>query len=149
MNEIQRVEKSHASGLQANVTLGNFDGLHLGHREFLSHIKEDCLNTKVQFVLVTFIPHPLKILKPESAPFLINSYDERRTLLDEIGVDYLVEIPFTKEFSILGPENFLNSYLFHQGIDIRKIFLGYDFSFGAQRKGDEHFLRNYLQNEMP
>ena len=63
-----------------HVTIGNFDGVHSGHREFLSQIKKDCLQDHAKFVVVTFIPHPSQILKGQSG-FLINTYEERRELL--------------------------------------------------------------------
>ena len=117
-----------------HVTIGNFDGVHLGHREFLSQIKKDCIEDHAKFVIVTFIPHPLKILKAHSG-FLINTYEERRDLLDKCGADYLLEIDFTRDFSTLSPEDFLQKYIFSFD-GITKIYLGHDFAFGANKSGD-------------
>lgn len=117
-----------------HVTIGNFDGVHRGHCEFLTQIKEDCLLDHAKFVVVTFVPHPLQTLKAQTG-FLINTYEERRNLLSKMGIDYLLEIDFTRDFSTLSPEDFLEKYIFSFG-GIEKIYLGHDFAFGANKSGD-------------
>src|SRR5690606_16632539 len=114
------------------VTLGNFDGVHLGHRELLKKIKSDCVMNDLLFVVVTFVPHPQKILQPEKERFLINSYEHRRELLRELGVDILVELSFTRDFSTLKAEDFLKKYLVCYP-QLRKLYLGYDFASGANK----------------
>lgn len=127
------------------ITIGNFDGVHLGHREFLSRIHQDCKQTKSKFVVVTFIPHPVQILKAQTG-FLINTFNERRELLAECGVDYLLEIDFTRDFSTLLPEEFLEKYVFSfTGID--KIYLGHDFVFGANKSGDYKLAKSLCENK--
>lgn len=123
-----------------HVTIGNFDGVHSGHREFLSHIKKDCIQDHAKFVIVTFVPHPLKILKAHSG-FLINTYEERRELLAECGADYLLEIDFTRDFSTLSPEKFLENFIFSFD-GISKVYLGHDFAFGANKSGDFHVAKS-------
>lgn len=117
------------------LTIGNFDGVHIGHRELLKKIKTECVAKKLLFVVVTFIPHPQKILQPEKERFLINSYDQRRKLLHQHGVDYLVEIGFTRDFSTLAPEKFLKEHLLSYP-GLKDFYLGYDFAFGANKQGD-------------
>ncbi|AUN96634.1 bifunctional riboflavin kinase/FAD synthetase [Bacteriovorax stolpii] len=124
-----------------NVTIGNFDGVHLGHREFLAHIKKDSVQDHAKFVVVTFVPHPLQILKSHTG-FLINTYAERRELLAECGVDYLLEIDFTRDFSTLSPEAFLEKFIFSFD-GIAKIYLGHDFAFGANKSGDFHVAKTF------
>lgn len=127
------------------VTIGNFDGVHLGHREFLSRIQQDCKLTKSKFVVITFVPHPVKILKAHTG-FLINTFIERRELLSQCGVDYLLEIDFTRDFSTLLPEEFLEKYVFNfTGID--KIYLGHDFVFGANKSGDYQFAKKLCEKK--
>lgn len=128
-----------------HVTIGNFDGVHLGHREFLSQIKKDCVKDHAKFVIVTFVPHPLKILKAHSG-FLINTYEERRDLLAACGADYLLEIDFTRDFSTLSPEEFLDKYIFSFD-GISKIYLGHDFAFGANKSGDFHVAKHFCENK--
>jgi len=126
------------------VTIGNFDGVHLGHQDFLAHIKQECIRDHAKFIVVTFIPHPHQILKGQTN-FLINTYEERRELLKDCGVDYLLEIDFTRDFSTLTPEHFLENFIFTFK-DISKIFLGHDFTFGANKSGDFNVAKNFCSN---
>lgn len=117
------------------VTIGNFDGVHIGHQQLLRDIRQKCSERGLAFVVVTFVPHPQKILCPGKDRFLINSYMYKRELLEQAGVDYLIEIDFNRDFSTLSPEDFLKDYLLpHQGLE--DIYLGYDFAFGANKQGD-------------
>jgi riboflavin kinase/FMN adenylyltransferase len=116
------------------LTIGNFDGVHLGHRQLLQKIKSDCEARQLLFVVVTFIPHPQKILQPDKERFLINSYDQRRHLLKELGVDILVEMKFTRDFSTLKAQDFLSRYLLAYP-NLKNFYLGYDFAFGANKEG--------------
>lgn len=125
---------------KVNITIGNFDGVHRGHQEFLANIKKECVRDNAKFVVVTFIPHPLQILKAQSN-FLINTFIERRELLSTCGVEYLLEIDFTRDFSTLTPEVFLNEHIFSFS-GIHKIFLGHDFAFGANKSGDFNIAKN-------
>lgn len=127
------------------VTIGNFDGVHIGHREFLSRIWQDCKSNKSKFVVITFVPHPVQILKAQSG-FLINTFSERRELLAQCGVDYLLEVDFTRDFSTLLPEDFLEKYVFSFS-GIEKIYLGHDFVFGANKSGDYKLAKNLCEKE--
>lgn len=138
VKDLKEIFNDH-SEQKIDITIGNFDGVHAGHLEFLHHIKESAQKDNSKFVVITFIPHPLKILKAQSG-FLINTYNERRELLEMAGVDYLLEIDFTRDFSTLSPEVFLEKYVFiSKGIN--KIYLGYDFAFGANKSGDFHLAK--------
>ncbi len=116
------------------VTIGNFDGVHAGHREFLKIVKEKAKLEDALFLVITFVPHPLQVLKAMKG-FLINTYQEKAELLDSVGVDYILEIDFTRDFSTLSPENFLNDYVLKIK-NLKEIFLGHDFAFGANKSGD-------------
>lgn len=125
---------------QLGVTIGNFDGVHIGHQYLLKEIKNKCLAKGLSFVVVTFVPHPQKILCPGKDRFLINSYMYKRDLLEKLGVDYLIEIEFNRDFSTLAPQEFLKDYLLlHPGL--KDIYLGYDFAFGANKQGDFDIVR--------
>lgn len=126
------IDKTQYPGI--GLTIGNFDGVHLGHRELLTKIKQECLEKKIAFVVLTFIPHPQKIIQPEKERFLITSYEQRRKLLQSVGVDYLVEINFTRDFSTLSAEDFLRLHLLSYP-HLTHFYLGYDFAFGANKKG--------------
>lgn len=129
---------------KVGLTIGNFDGVHLGHRELLYQIKSDCEKLNYIFVVVTFVPHPHQILQPAKKGFLINSYQQRRKRMEEIGVDLLIELKFDRDFSTLSPEMFLKTYLapFSQ---IKKLYLGYDFAFGANKSGSHDIANELLQ----
>lgn len=128
-----------------DLTIGNFDGVHLGHREFLARIRSNTKIKKSKFVVVTFVPHPVQVLKGHSA-FLLNTYAERRELLAQCGVDYLLEIDFTRDFSSLTPEEFFNRYIF-QFNGIETIYLGHDFLFGANKAGDFNVAKKLCENK--
>ncbi len=122
-----------------SLTIGNFDGVHLGHQKFLREIKKTSDQEKLKFIVLTFVPHPLIVLKAKTS-FLINSYLERRSILESLGVDALVEIDFTRDFSSLSPESFLDTFIFSNK-EIKKVFLGHDFLFGANKTGDHDLFK--------
>lgn len=128
------------------LTIGNFDGVHIGHRQLIQKIKANCEAQKLKFVIVTFVPHPQKILHPEKERFLINSYDQRRELLASLGVDYLVEMKFTRDFSTLEPEDFIKNYLFCYP-KLHHFYLGYDFAFGANKQGGYDLVKSFCAPE--
>lgn len=124
------------------LTIGNFDGVHSGHRELLKKIKSECQAKNLLFVVVTFVPHPQKILQPDKDRFLISSYEQRRELLKGLGVDILVEMNFTRDFSTLKAEDFVSEYLLTYP-NLKDFYLGYDFAFGANKEGG-HDLVNAI-----
>jgi len=126
-----------------SLTIGNFDGVHLGHQDLLKDIRDKSIEDELRFVVVSFVPHPHEILKPADN-FLINSYEERRSLLRNFGVDYLLEIDFNRDFSTLKPQEFLDQYIFCK-IPIKKLFLGHDFAFGSNKAGDHDFMQRYCE----
>lgn len=126
------------------LTIGNFDGVHIGHRELLKKIKVECQAKNLLFVVVTFVPHPQKILQPEKERFLINSYDQRRVLLKRLGVDILVEMNFTRDFSTLKAEEFVSQYLLTYP-NLKDFYLGYDFAFGANKEGGHDLVNAICQ----
>ncbi len=127
------------------LTIGNFDGVHSGHRYFLEQIKQRALKDDCLLAVMTFVPHPRQILAP-SNDFLINTYDERRMLLKDLGVDYLYEINFTRDFSTLSPLDFLNQYI-DSNSRIKDIFIGHDFAFGAKKSGNHELMSKYCQEK--
>lgn len=134
-----------ASREKIYFTIGNFDGVHLGHQQFLKFIKDEAHKVGAKFLVITFVPHPSFVLKNQRA-FLLNTYAERREMLREIGVEYLLEIDFNRDFSTLTPGDFLDTYVFnHSGI--AKMFLGHDFAFGANKSGDFKFVKDYCVNK--
>jgi len=116
------------------ITLGNFDGLHRGHQELIRMVISRAKETGAVSMVVTFRPHPLKILCPEKCPPLISIYEEKIKLIEDLGIDVLVKIPFTLEFAGMTPEAFVREVLCGM-LGAREIFVGANYRFGRERKG--------------
>lgn len=117
------------------VTIGNFDGVHRGHAEIFAHLKRKSVDRGIPSVVVTFEPHPLKILAPESAPYLITTFEQKVALIAESGIDYLIVVPFSKEFSQLPARDFVLNILCTP-LGMRHIIIGHDYAFGRNREGN-------------
>lgn len=119
----------------AVVTIGTFDGVHIGHRKIISGIKELEKNTGGETVLLTFFPHPRMILHPEDESIrLINTINEKAELLEQLGIDHLIITPFSRDFSNQSPEEYIRDVLVNK-IGTKKIVIGYDHRFGKNRQG--------------
>ena len=126
----------------AVVTIGTFDGVHLGHRKIISRIKELAGEMGGETVILTFFPHPRMILHPEDESMkLLNTMNEKAALLEELGVDHLIITPFSRDFSNQSAEDYIRDILVNK-IGTKKIVIGYDHRFGKDRMGD---LNDLLQ----
>ena len=123
------------------VTLGNFDGVHLGHRELFRTLVKTARRLNCPSIVYTFNPHPLKFLYPEKAPLLLNTPAEKQRLIAASHVDYLIEMPFTADFATMSPEQFVADILVEQ-LKIKVLIVGYDYAFGKGRRGDTEFLKS-------
>lgn len=123
------------------VTIGNFDGVHRGHAEIFAHLKRKSCGRGLPSVVVTFEPHPLKVLAPESAPLLITTFEQKAALIEEAGIDYLVVVPFSKEFSRLSASDFVLKILCTP-LGMKHIIIGHDYAFGRGREGSFKTLEN-------
>jgi riboflavin kinase/FMN adenylyltransferase len=117
------------------ITLGNFDGLHLGHQELVRKVITRAKELGAYSIVVTFRPHPLKVLAPEKCPPLISIYEEKIRLFEKLGVDVLVKIPFTLEFAKMSPEDFVKGILCDL-LGAKEIFVGFNYRFGRGREGN-------------
>ncbi len=130
-------------GVTATVmTLGNFDGLHLGHVTLINHVVTRARAADVPSVLLTFQPHPLKVLHPEKPLQRIKDFDETVNRLEIFGLDILMTLVFTRDLATLKPHEFLNNYV-RKFLNPRTIVLGYNHRFGADRKGDIETIRTF------
>jgi len=137
INNIEDFEKPDS----AVVTIGTFDGVHLGHQEILNQVVADAKSIGGKSILITFWPHPRFILKKDATDLkLLSTFDEKVELLESLGLDYLIKIPFTPKFSNLSAEEFTKSILVDR-IGTKKLYIGYDHRFGNNREGDIHFLQ--------
>lgn len=119
----------------AVVTSGTFDGVHVGHQKILARLKEIATRNKGETVVITFWPHPRLVLHPEeSNVMLLNTFEEKAALLKEEGIQHLVRIPFTREFSQHSSVEFIRDVLVNT-IGTRKLVIGYDHRFGHNREG--------------
>jgi riboflavin kinase / FMN adenylyltransferase len=122
------------------VTVGTFDGVHRGHRAVLQEISERARVTGKRAVLVTFHPHPLRIVRPEFAPPLLTTPLEKKEILAESGLDWAVFLRFTPGVSRLSPRAFVEEVLLRR-IGMGELVIGYDHGFGRGRSGDADMLR--------
>ena len=131
--------------LNAVVTIGTFDGVHRGHREVISELKQLSHLSGGESVVFTFEPHPRIVISPqEDSLRLLSTKDEKIKLMEAIGVDHLVIYPFTKDFSKLTYGEFVKEILVDQ-MNISSLVVGYDHRFGQGRQGDFHSLERLSQ----
>jgi len=124
----------------AVVTIGNFDGVHLGHREIFRRVNEAAAAVGGVSVVITFNPHPLKLFPSARSLRLITPYAEKESLIEASGIDYLLVIPFTTEFAGMTASEFVVRILVDL-IGVRKLVIGYDYAFGRNREGNVALLR--------
>ena len=126
----------------AVVTSGTFDGVHLGHQQILRRLREIADRINGETVLITFWPHPRLVLFPDQHDLrLLNTFEEKAELLRTFGIDHLLRIPFTREFSQTSSEDFIRRILVDT-IGTRKLVIGYDHRFGKNREGSFDHLKN-------
>jgi riboflavin kinase / FMN adenylyltransferase len=125
----------------AVVTSGTFDGVHVGHQKILARLREIANRNDGETVVITFWPHPRLVLHPEDDSLkLLNTFEEKAELLKDQGIQHLLRIPFTKEFSQLTSEQFIK-YILVERIGTRKLVIGYDHHFGKNREGSFEQLK--------
>ena len=117
---------------KAVVTIGTFDGVHTGHQKIIDQLKQEAKKINGESVLITFDPHPRKVLEPSKPLKLINTLDEKIELLKKQGLDHLVIVPFTLQFASLSAEEYT-------------VIIGYDHRFGHDRKGDYHMMEDFAE----
>jgi riboflavin kinase/FMN adenylyltransferase len=122
------------------VTLGNFDGVHLGHQKIFARVMEEALKMGGETVVITFEPHPLKVLSPEHCPPLLTPFRKKMMLIEKSGIDTVLCIEFTTAFSQISPLAFMNTILVEK-MRARKIIVGYNYHFGKDKGGDVETLK--------
>lgn len=124
---------------RAHVTIGNFDGVHLGHQQLFARVVESARQDGGVSVAITFDPHPLKLLSPGGIR-LISSTEQKIELIERAGVDELLIIPFDREMAATSAEDFVERILVRK-LDLRNLVVGYDYALGRGRIGDTAFLQ--------
>ncbi|WP_170062814.1 bifunctional riboflavin kinase/FAD synthetase [Polaribacter filamentus] len=124
------------------VTIGTFDGVHFGHQKIIEKLIDEAKKADKKSVVLTFFPHPRMVLQKDVSLELINTIEERATLLKKTGLDYLIIHPFSKEFSRMTALEFVRDILVNQ-LNISKLIIGYDHHFGKNREGNITQLTEY------
>ncbi|MFL5815449.1 MAG: bifunctional riboflavin kinase/FAD synthetase [Bdellovibrionia bacterium] len=128
---IQTVSRSFSNPV---ITIGNFDGVHLGHQQIIRLAVEKARASGGTAIAYTFRPHPQQALRPGTQIQLLTTYDEKLELLAQTGIDVTIEEPFSREFSTVSPKDFFTEMLLKR-LGARAIVVGYDFAFGKERQG--------------
>ncbi len=121
------------------ATIGNFDGIHLGHRKIIERVLEKGKELNFATVVITFDPHPSHVISPAQAPHLIHTRHQKIRMLEQIGIDYLLFIHFNRNLSLLTAEDFLSRYVLDR-MKIREMYVGEDFRLGKDRITDSSTL---------
>ena len=130
------------SNTQSVITIGTFDGVHVGHRAIMQRLVAAAKEQGLVSAVLTFFPHPRMVLQKNSDIKLINTLPEKKQLLEDIGLDYFVVEPFTYEFSRLSALEYVRDILVTQ-LKAKKIIIGYDHRFGRNRNADIQDLKKY------
>jgi riboflavin kinase/FMN adenylyltransferase len=126
------------------LTLGNFDGVHLGHQRIFKELKEQARRIDGEAIVFTFDPHPLKILAPQRCPPLITPFKKKLMLMERSGIDVLIVATFDQAFANTTPQAFVKDILVDK-IGAREILVGYNYNFGKDRQGNVEMLMRLSQ----
>lgn len=122
------------------ITIGNFDGVHLGHQQIFQRLITEAKEKNRKSAVITFEPHPQKIIHPERRPFfLLTPLEEKLDFMASLGIDVAVVIAFSPEFARITAEDFVRTVLWNK-FRLQKIFIGYDYAFGNNKEGNAGFL---------
>jgi riboflavin kinase/FMN adenylyltransferase len=122
------------------LTLGNFDGVHLGHQAIFKKVIERAREINGTSIVFTFEPHPLKVLAPERSPSMLNTFHGKMKLFEAVGIDIVICANFTRTFAEQHPEDFARDIL-HTQIGVSEVYVGYDYAFGRGREGSIESLK--------
>jgi riboflavin kinase/FMN adenylyltransferase len=143
MQVIKGTESVPSACKGAFITIGNFDGVHLGHRHIFQKLVHEAHEAKRKALLVTFVPHPKMVMHPERRPFyLLTTLEEKIKLLETLSLDAVILIPFTLQYAATTATEFIMDFLW-KNLQARKIFIGNDYRFGKGKIGNKDLLAAY------
>lgn len=124
----------------AVAAIGNFDGVHLGHRALINAAREEAGKTAKPLAVITFEPHPRRFFLPSAPPFRLDALETKARVLEELGVNTTLALPFTAELAAQSPQDFVD-HILARDLHLSHVVVGYDFTFGKARAGDTTMLR--------
>jgi riboflavin kinase/FMN adenylyltransferase len=139
MQVIRGIENITSPFKNAVLTIGNFDGVHLGHRQIFHRVAEAARDAGGVSIVFTFEPHPIRVVRPGGGPPLITLYDQKVELVESCGIDVLICAEFTLEFAKTPAREFITGLLVER-IGMKEIIVGYDWAFGRNREGGVNLL---------
>ena len=134
MELIDRLEKIRTPYKNAVVTIGNFDGMHIGHQALFNEVIQKAKAIDGTSVAMTFEPHPIRVLKQNGQPPLITLYEQKLELIEKTGIDVLICIPFTPDFAAVSAKAFVEDLLVRR-IGMKAMVVGKDYTYGKNREG--------------
>jgi len=137
IEDINKITKPYKNAV---ITIGNFDGVHLGHQALFHNLIEKAIALNGTSIAMTFEPHPIRVLKKNNHPPLITLYEQKVELIEKAGLDVLICIPFTQEFAAIPAKEFVEDILVKR-IGIKAIAVGKDYTFGKNREGNLGLLK--------
>jgi len=137
---VENIENLKKPLRNAVLTIGNFDGVHRGHLALFNKVKERAKSIRGQSAVMTFEPHPVRIMKPGNGPRLITPTPQKLELIERAGIEVLFCLRFDKKFAAISARDFVKSILVDK-ISIKELVVGYDYTFGHNREGDISLLR--------
>ena len=145
MDLVEHIDKIEKPFNNAVITIGNFDGVHIGHQALFHEVIEKADTIDGTSIVMTFEPHPVRVLKQNGHPPLITLYEQKLELIESSGIDVLICIPFTVEFAAISAKEFVEDILLTR-IGMKAIVLGEDYTFGKNRQGNIKLLQTYAKN---
>ena len=142
MKIIQDIETIKEPFKSAVITIGNFDGVHIGHQALFHEVIERADAMDGTAIAMTFEPHPIRVITNNGHPPLITLYEQKSELIEKAGIDVLICIPFTLEFAALSARSFVEDILVKR-IGMKAIIVGQDYTFGNKREGNVELLKQY------
>lgn len=140
MELIEHIENIARPYDNAVITIGNFDGVHIGHQALFHGVIEKAEELGGTSIVMTFEPHPIRVLKQNGLPPLITLYDQKVELISSTGLDVLISVPFTRDFAAISAGEFVEDILVKR-IGMKAIVVGHDYTFGKNREGNLDFLK--------
>ena len=145
MELIEHIDNIKKPYKNAVITIGNFDGVHIGHQALFHEVIEKSDALGGTSIVMTFEPHPVRVLKQNNHPPLITLYEQKVELIASSGIDVLICVPFTREFANISAREFVEDILLTR-IGMKAIVVGEDYTFGKNREGNLELLQTYAEN---